>query len=120
MEILVKDPAHPNDRDKAKALTAEQLDKINPWLVERLNSRKRLTDAEVLDKLKELGCPMDFGPPRYTCRLCGAELNRVEVKLPAGASYTAAVFVSAKEGDPLPQYCWADPVHGSQRHEAKF
>lgn len=106
LSIQIMNPAFPKDRSKSKSLSAEQLDAIHDWLVERLNDRRvKLTDQMILDRLAEVGQPMVFDTPlpQATCIRCHKVLTQ-----------DGPHWVSTDKD--LPQYCYVDPEHGSALH----
>lgn len=105
MEIMIYNPAFPKDKAKAKALSKEQFDLVERFIVERMNSRKRFDDKDIIELLAKTDHPMVFA--QHTCKLCKKEL----------ASVNGRWVLATSEDPSTDQYCWIDPMHGSQLHQ---
>lgn len=60
MNTMIKNPAFPKDKPKARALTKEQLAQVNAYLVKCLNTNKVPKDAVVVDMLTKAKMPINF------------------------------------------------------------
>lgn len=48
------------DNTKVKELTVEQFMVVHDFVIARMNAGKKIKDEEVVQRLQEAGCPIDF------------------------------------------------------------
>lgn len=58
--LVISNPAFPKDKSKAAELSADQLAVVHEYLIECLNSRKKINEAKIILMLVEAGLPLVF------------------------------------------------------------
>ena len=58
--LVISNPAFPKDKSKATELSADQLAVVHDYIVERLNSRKKISEAKIIVMLAEARLPVVF------------------------------------------------------------